>query len=165
LQANAKGVVPLEEEDIQESLYSSQDDGGLYSSGLLSQQVGLAAHGLAAHQETETTDLAPLDIHYSSDLFQTCRSVFSACCNQAEHVDGVEAVVRDSMADMTRRVQELVIQKKGKPQHYTGEFVSMYLPTDGHSVCTRKKHPAEPQRRKRKVTGKHQTSLEDSFLI
>jgi hypothetical protein len=109
LQANAKGVVPLEEEDIQESLYSSQDDGGLYSSGLLSQQVGLAAH-----QETETTDLTPLDIHYYSDLYQTCKFVFSACRNQAEHVDGVEAVVRDSMADMTRRVQEVVIQKKRK---------------------------------------------------
>jgi len=163
-QANAKGVVPLEEEDIREVVYASQDDGDRYSFGLLSQQVGLSAY-----EEKEkpadniARNLPPMDIHHSSDLFQTCKSVYSVCCNQAEHLDGVEALMRKHMAEMTRAVQEFVIQEKGKSEHFKGEYVSLCVPTDKHNVCVRKRNSAEPKSDKRKVKAK-QTSFEDSLI-
>jgi hypothetical protein len=118
-QADAKGLIPLEKEDMQESLYSSQDDSGLYSSGCLSQQVGLAAHKETEKPADDIARNPPMDINHCSDLLQTCKSVFSSCCNQAEQTEGVEAVMRKYMADMTREVQELVLQKKGS-QNTTG---------------------------------------------
>jgi hypothetical protein len=157
-QASPDGLVPLDEKDEEERPYASSNDSDMYARGQFSQQECFA-------QGTQNFNHPSLvEIQHSSDLYQHCKSNYQYCCTVAENVDGVEAVVRDSIADLISKVKSLAIAETSKPNDFAAPIVSSHLPVDHHRKCVRKKHPSEPQR-KRIKGAKQNTNLQDSFLV
>jgi hypothetical protein len=162
-QASAEGLVPLDANDEEARPYASNNDSDLYARGQFSQEEWIA-EGTRNSSSDHRADHSSLEIQHSSDLYQHCKSHFQYCCAVAENVDGVEALVRESIAELITDVKSLAIAEKSKPIDFDAPIVSSHIPMNHHTKCVRKKHPSEPQR-KRIKGAKLKPNLQDSFMI
>lgn len=143
---STNGLVPLDNED-------SDHDGDLctdsFAGGFLSQTIGLS--------QCQTEDVTALDTKNhlqamaveSSDLYGSCRSIFTMLCEQAKHSKNpaVESIIRNHLASMQFDVsQEMIRNLDEHPEAFTGQFVSSHVPFDNRKKFKRIRGAGEPRR-------------------
>jgi hypothetical protein len=143
---STNGLVPLDTED-----FDHDDDvcTDAFAGGFLSQNIGLSQC-----QTEDDTALNPKNslqamAVQSSDLFASCRSIFTMVCEQAKHSKNpaVESIIRNHLASMQVDVsQEMIRNLDGKKEAFTGEFVSSHVPFDNRTKFKRIRGAGEPRR-------------------
>ena len=138
---STNGLVPLDNEDFDDDDYLRTDS---FAGGFLTQDIGLS--------QCKTDDVSALNLKKhlqamameSSDLYGSCRSIFTVC-EQAKHSNdpAIESIIRSNLASMQLEVsQQMLLKLEGQPNAFTGEFVSSHVPFDH-----RKKNQTNPKRR------------------
>ena len=162
-QVSSSGIVPRESNDEADMQFFGRVANTLYARGQFSQEEGYAEG--SGNYNTQSISHPSMVIQQSSDLYQTCKSHYEHFCALAEHMEGAETVVRQSLADVAAKLSALAINKTCRPSSFEAPIVSSHPPVNRHKQYVRKKHPAEPQR-KRVKGSKHSTAkLHESNLL
>jgi hypothetical protein len=150
---STNGLVPLDNED-----FDHDDDlrADSFAGGFLSQDIGLSQC-----QTEEVTALNPKNhlqamVVESSDLYASCRSIFTMLCEQAKHCNDptVESLIRNGLGSMQREVSEQMLRNQGEHQEaFTGEFVSSHVPFDRRKKFKRIRGASEPRRGRSNAKG------------
>ena len=100
----------------------------------------------------------------SLNLYEHCKSNYEYCCALAEKVDGVEAVIRKSIADLITKVKAMEVAQTSKLNDLDAPIASSDLSVDRREKCVHETHPSEPNQ-KRIKGAKQRTNHQDSFLM
>ena len=171
------GLVPLEDEDF--------EDGADYrvnpvSHGFVSQEIGLSQcqedGNETSHGQTHGLDAIAME---SSNLYQSCRSVYGRMCEQARISKNskVESIIRRGLAATQRHVteelfsqqeekqatDELLSQQAEKQVH--PEFVSFIPKMDTRLTAPRIPDPGESRQRNNNKGVRIPTRLDEGSLV
>jgi hypothetical protein len=85
----------------------------------------------------------------SSDLYASCRSIFTILCERAKHSNNpeTESIIRTNLAAMQSDVtQEMLRTQEGQQRPFAGEIVSSHVPFDRRQTFRRIRGAGEPRR-------------------
>jgi hypothetical protein len=141
---STNGLVPIDNKDAEDDFRTES-----FAGGFLSQDIGLSQcqtdNATAVNPENHLHAMAM----ESSDLYGSCRSVFTMLCEQAKHSNDpvIESIVRNNLARMQFEVsQQMLCKLDGQQEAFTGEFVSSHVPFDNRKKFKRIRSASEPRR-------------------
>jgi hypothetical protein len=138
---STNGLVPLENEDF--------DHDVSFANGFLSQDIGLSQCQTDDGTASDSKNLPQSMEMESSDLYASCRSIFTILCERAKNSNNpeIESIIRNNLATMQSDVaQEMLRNLDGQQDPFAGEIVSSHVPFDRRQKFKRIRGAGEPRR-------------------